>query len=249
MCSEVCPPRTSFSRDLEEESAHQAQPMMLDSGSDFEFSFDGGVRFESCQSSADELFADGMILPVFHRADHNALPVVAPRRASGSLPPLPVPDNPKKEVAVPKEESSGSSPDSEGAKPASRYFWGFKRIASLSNSDKKGLICPLPLLSRSNSTGSVPHPKRSLQKQPSVKMAKSSSFSASSSSSMSGYGHHQGMQKPPLSRKTSRGSSNNGAYRANPVLKVPSPYIIGTANLFGLGSFFCNGKDKKKIRR
>lgn len=243
MCSEICPRRTSFSGDLEEKES--AQPMIRDPGSDFEFSFDGSLESESCQSSADELFADGMILPIFHRAGN--LSAAAPRRAL--LPPLPIPENAKREPVSKEEEEEGpgSCPGSE-AKPGLRSLWGFKRSASLS-SDRKSLICSLPLLSRSNSTGSVPNPKRPLQKQPSVKVAKSSSFSSPTSSTpVSGHAHHLWNQKPPLSRKATSHGSSNGANRVSPVLNVPSPYIIGTTNLFGLSSFFCNGKDKK-IRR
>ncbi|KAK4767629.1 hypothetical protein SAY86_015379 [Trapa natans] len=246
MCSEICPQTPPFSGDLKEEEDDPAQPMICESaGSDFEFEFSfagGDLGSESFQSSADELFQDGMILPFFHRAAAN-LPVVGPRKAA--QPQLPVHEKPS-----PAAEESPEAP-----KSATRSIWGFRRSTSLGSDIRKGL---LPLLSRSNSTGSVPSQKRPLQKQPSVKMVKSSSLSSSSSSpssasnSLSGYGRHvrnPQSQRPPLSRTSSLGSSStNGVNRVGPVLNIPSPYIIGTTNLFGLSSFFSNGKDKKKIR-
>ncbi|KAK4773393.1 hypothetical protein SAY87_028412 [Trapa incisa] len=235
MCSEICPPGiTPFSSDREEKDPEQ--PMICElAGSDFEFSFvSGGLGKESCQSSADELFADGKILPFFHRASTNILDV-DPRRA-----PLP-------RLLVHEKPSLAAEESPEAEKPAPRSLWGFRRSASLRSNIRKGR---LPLLSRSNSTGSVPSQKRPLQKQPSVKMAKSPSLSSPSGSSLSSYGRHPQSQRPPLSRTTSLGSSStNGVNRVSPVLKVPSPYIMGSANLFGLSSFFSIGKDKKKIRR
>ncbi|KAK4749119.1 hypothetical protein SAY87_026568 [Trapa incisa] len=205
--------------------------------SGFEFNFDGGhhiLEFESRQSFADELFADGMILPIFHRPPNNPIsPPLNPRNRV-PLPPPPKPEKKAKRKPVLAQET--------GARPVSRSFCGF-----INGHNKKRLAAFFtlpPLLSRSNSTGSVPTPKPSLQKQASAKkMVKSSSFSASSStstSSMSGYDHrhhHRWNQKAPSSRKTS------------PVLNVPSPYIIAATNLFGLSSLLRNGKDKKKIRR
>lgn len=240
MCSEVCPyPRTPVSCDPGRDSAHR--PMTCDSGSDFEFKFDGSrLEFESSQSFADELFADGMILPIFHGADN--LSAITPRRIP--LPPPPNPENAKKEPVMP-----GLCSRPEARSVSRSYFWGSRRSASF-NTDKKRLIFfSLPLLSRSNSTGSVPSPKPALQKQASIKMMKSSSFSASSSSSSTSvYDRPQWNQKIPSPRKTRHGSWNR-AHRVSPILNVPSPYIIGAANLLGLSSFFCNGKDKKKIRR
>jgi hypothetical protein len=87
-------------------------------------------------------------------------------------------------------------------------------------------LCPLPpLLSRSNSTGSVVNSRQSSQKHASMK--------ASQSLASTGY------PKPPLEKGT-HGSYGNGV-RISPVLNVPS------VNLFGLGSIFSySGKDKNK---
>lgn len=53
-------------------------------------------------------------------------------------------------------------------------------------------------------------------------------------------------QKPPQKRNYGVGGYGNGV-RISPVLNVPPPFISkGTASLFGLGSLFGNGKDKKK---
>ncbi|KAK4799514.1 hypothetical protein SAY86_024879 [Trapa natans] len=206
--------------------------------SDFEFNLHGShLELESRQSFADELFADGMILPIFHMGAHNMISPINPTRISLPVPPIPGPPE---------------------TRPLPRSFWRFMRSGGSTTSDRKrqaSFLSLQPLLSRSNSADSVPTPKHSLQNQVSVKkMVKSSSFSASSSSSplsMSGYdGHHRWNRKTPiLPRKTNHLGPWNQVHKVSPVLNVPSAYIVAAANLFGLGSFFCSGKDKKKIRR
>ena len=134
---------------------------------------------------------------------------------------------------------------------SSKSSWGFKRSSSLNCENKGSLLCSLPFLLRSNSTGSVSNPKRSLFKdfnkqsskqQSSISMAKSASVSSSSSNS----NPYTVLQKPPL-KKNHGGSYNaNNGVRIIPVLNVPPPYISkGTAKFFGLGSFLHHGKDKK----
>ncbi|KAF8399103.1 hypothetical protein HHK36_014969 [Tetracentron sinense] len=234
-------PRISFSHDLCQKDVvpiehyhRRSDSSLLESSSDFDFCV--SKSFEQESSSADELFSDGKILPTQIRKK-----IAPPKQIHQSKPSPPPPPNPNPAPATEnaKKESSqeinGTSSESE-EKPQSKSFWGFKRSSSLNcgNGYKRSLICSLPLLSRSNSTGSAPTPKRS-QKHPSIVPSKSSSTSYSYPSS----------QKPPL-KKNYGGSYNNGV-RINPVLNVPPPYISkGTAYLFGLGSFFCNGKDKSK---
>lgn len=92
-------------------------------------------------------------------------------------------------------------------------------------------LCPLPLLSRSNSTGSAASQKQNSKKNhPSVAAPK---IPSQYSSTWGSY------QKPPL--KKSYGSyGNGGGVRVNPVLNVHS------GNLFGLGSIFGKEKSKRK---
>ncbi|CAI0400846.1 unnamed protein product [Linum tenue] len=239
MCSETAP-RFSFSRDPADDSesptAEQQQwrrdANLLDPDQPFEFSVSSNSGDQYSSSSADELFADGIILP-FHRRHPTSSATTfncsaAHRRAQSfdhpKLPPLaPLPPPSKKPAApAPQNQLQPSS--------SSKSFWGFKRSSSLNCDLKKTLICSLPpLLARSNSTGSVPPiPKKSIQK-PII-----SHKQPSSSNSSSGY-VYSFPQKPPLKR-------NPGTARISPVLNVP--ISKGTANLFGFGTMLM-GKEKK----
>ncbi|CAK7349706.1 unnamed protein product [Dovyalis caffra] len=248
MCSETSP-RISFSNDLVQENDREIEQLsrrdtaLLDSNSDFEFSICNSLGHES--SPADELFADGMILPVQIQGRITASKQIyrheSPRKAS--LPPLPCPSTNENSTKNSMRELMIVNSDLLEEKPQSKSFWGFKRSNSV-NCDIKRSLCSLPLLSRSNSTGSVPNAKRATlkdmhknnsQKQQSAAMAKSTS---SSPSSVSSYVYSL-PQKPPLKKSGSYG-------KISPILNVPPPYIYkGTANLFGLGSFLRNGKEKK----
>lgn len=201
--------------------------MLLEPCPDFEFNICSN-SFEQPSSSADELFANGMILPVQLIQDKQAVQKCE-TPALVSLPP------PPKLLSTPE--------DSNKEKSQSKSFWGFKRSSSLNCDIKKSLVFSLPLLSRSNSTGSVPNPKRSSSlkdKKPKL------SSSSSSSSCCSNCNAYQFSQKPPLKKNYHGNSYSNGGVRISPVLNVPPPYISkGTASLFGLGSFLRNGKDKK----
>ncbi|GMN56756.1 hypothetical protein TIFTF001_025872 [Ficus carica] len=258
MCSETSPPRLSFSNDLGQTEAmplqdhHRRDTSLLDLNCEFEFSISTCSEQES--SSADELFSHGVILPTQPRERVN-FPEKQTRQDNrqipslSSLPPLPsFRENSRREK--PKEITvSGSE-----TKPQSKsFFWGtFKRSSSLNCENKKGLLCSLPLLSRSNSTGSVPNHKRislkdanknsSSQKQPLISMTRSSSASSSYSSSVSN--PYSTSQKPPL--KKNHGASYANGVRIIPVINVPPPYIPkGTAKIFGFGSFLQQGKDRK----
>ncbi|KAK8714645.1 hypothetical protein V6N13_041996 [Hibiscus sabdariffa] len=115
--------------------------MLLDSCPDFEFDI---CCFEQQYSSADELFANGMILPkVVKKCE---VPLVV------SLPPRP---------KFSKVENSRREMEE---KPLSKSFWSFKRSSSLNCDKKKSLICSIQLLYRSNSSSSVPNPKHWLIK-------------------------------------------------------------------------------------
>ncbi|XP_011008311.1 PREDICTED: uncharacterized protein LOC105113718 [Populus euphratica] len=255
MCSETSP-RISFSNDLVQENDRETKQVsrrdttLLDSNSDFEFSICSNLGHESCP--ADDLFADGMILPVQIQERTTASKEIyrheSPRRAS--LPPLPCPPPNENLTKDSMRELMVVNSDQFEEKPQSKSFWRFKRSTSL-NYDIKRSICSLTLLSRSNSTGSVSNSKRTTlkdthksnsQKQQSTAMEKSAppppSSSSSSSSSVSSLVYSL-PQKPPLKK--------SGYYgKISPVLNIPPPYIYkGAANLFGLGSFLRNGKEKR----
>ncbi|XVF09571.1 hypothetical protein REPUB_Repub07fG0105800 [Reevesia pubescens] len=245
-------PRVSFSHDLGqadhlpiELDESRRDSILSESCSDFEFNICSS-RFDQESSSADELFANGMILPFRFQEKQVQKCELAALVSLPLRPKLSIPEDSKKESM---RQIMPVNADFE-EKPQSNSFWGFKRSSSLNCDIKKSLICSLPLLSRSNSTGSVPNPKRSSikdrnkhssQKLSSISTTKSSS---SSSSCCSSYNAYQFPQKPPL--KKNHGNSYGNGVRISPVLNVPPPYISkGTANLFGLGSFLRNGKDKK----
>lgn len=266
MCSEISsPPRVSFSYDLGPRDSTTGESIKAGSGSfclsdrnsDFEFSICQSFDYES--SSADELFANGMILPVqIQQRNNTATPNGTSKHEgealpSSLLPPIPCPpsDEIKKKASI--KEIAVPSLDLE-EKPVSKSFWLFRRSSSLNSEgvQKKSLICSFPLLSRSNSTGSAPNPKKATQKQPSIPLPKLSSLSSSSSpstSSSSSSNVNSRPQKPPLKKNHSHGTYYGHRFRISPVLNVPTPSISkGTANFLGLGSFLGSGKDKK-IRR
>ena len=257
MCSETSPPRLSFDLIPVQDHHHHQQPRrdasLLDMNCDFEFSISTCLEQES--SSADELFSHGVILPSQprDRVNTNFTSKQTQNRETpclNSLPPLPCSENSKKEKL---KENTVSISDHllEQIRPqsTSKSFWGtFKRSSSLNCENKRSLLCSLPLLSRSNSTGSVSSQKRttslkevnknnSSQKQPLISMLRSSSCSSSSSSSSISNPYTM-MQKPPL--KKGHGRSYGNGVRIIPVINVPPPYIPkGTAKLFGFG------KDRK----
>uniref|UniRef100_A0A2K1Y9B4 Uncharacterized protein n=1 Tax=Populus trichocarpa TaxID=3694 RepID=A0A2K1Y9B4_POPTR len=233
MCSETSP-RISFSNglghDREIEQVSRRDIKLLDSNSDFEFSICSSLGHES--SPADELFADGMILPVQIPERITASKQIhkyeSPRK--DSLPPLPFPSTNGNLTKDSMRELMVVNSNQLKEKPQSKSFWGFKRSSSL-NSDIKRSLCSLPLLSRSSSTGSVPYAKRTTLKD----MRKNNSQKQQSASSFV----YSLPQKPPLKKAGSYG-------KISPVFNLPPPYIYkGTANLFGLGSFLRNGKEKK----
>lgn len=260
LCSENCgvssmSPRISFSHDFSQSDVIPVEKHPLRSNSsglsssiDFNFCVQESLELES--SSADELFSHGVILPT--QIKKKGLSNVVMKQKSQQLaPPSQPPLPPSKAICEnapattrksSKKESHKDSKDlNEEAdeKHSSKSFWRFKRSSSCGSGYGRSL-CPLPLLSRSNSTGSsspsvkrIPlskeghHVKQNSQKR-------SSSISRSQSQSLASHNNHQ---KPPLKR--SHGSYTNGI-RVSPVLNVPS------ANLFGFGSIFSNNRDKSK---
>lgn len=244
--SSMMSPRISFSHDFSQSDVIPVEKHPLRSNSsglnssiDFDFCVLESLELES--SSADELFSDGVILPTQIKNSNNN---VLLKQKTQLAPPPPIPpqrqlppsqtvcENASSTIITKssKRESHKLS-DEVDEKQGSKSFWRFKRSSSCGSGYGRSL-CPLPLLSRSNSTGSSPlskeghHVKQNSQKR-------SSSTRSSSQSLASSHNH----QKPPLKR--SHGAYANGV-RVSPVLNVPS------ANLFGLGSIFSSNRDKSK---
>ncbi|XP_060194781.1 uncharacterized protein LOC132623983 [Lycium barbarum] len=130
--------------------------------------------------------------------------------------------------------------ESSDEKQNSKSFWRFNRSSSLNcGSGYARTLCPLPLLSRSNSTGSTPSVKRnsSTLSKDNLSHKHHSNSQRHFSKSMSSNGHN--CQKPPLKNKVPGNPYSNGV-KFSPVLNVPP------ANLFGLSSFFSSSKEKNK---
>lgn len=245
-------PRISFSHDLNQDDVlpvdhyrRRLDASLLDSTSDFDFCI--GDRFVQEPSTADELFSDGKILPVEIKkklVTMEQLRQVEPVRSHPRPPTTPPAVETAKKMRL-KELLSLGLDDEE--KPASKSFWQFRRSSSL-NCDtgrNRGLIRSLHFLSRSNSTGSVPNPKQTmLQKENQRQHSQKQPPARSPLSCSTTYYSFPSSHKPPP-RKNCR-SSGDGV-RISPVLNLPPPYISrATVSLFGFGSLFCNGKDKKK---
>ncbi|XP_016467870.2 uncharacterized protein LOC107790458 [Nicotiana tabacum] len=203
--------------------------------------------FDLESSSADELFFDGKILPIEIKRRISSAPLKKIEQRPIPPPPLPpcknssntntsnildngkISSNLKNENSI--ENKTGGVLESIDEKQSSKSFWRFKRSSSLNcGNGYARTLCPLPLLSRSNSTGSTPSVKRnssSSKDNLSHKQHSQRHFSKSVSSN--------NCQKPPLKKVP----YNNGV-KFSPVLNVPS------ASLFGLSSFFSSGKEKNK---
>ncbi|KAL2329508.1 hypothetical protein Fmac_017089 [Flemingia macrophylla] len=259
LCSENCgvssssvSPRISFSHDFSQSDIIPVEQLPFRSNSSglnnstIDFDFCVSESFELEASSADELFSQGRILPT--EVKRKSVPT---KQTSGQLAPkslLPPPHHaaattPKKKESPNKETKNLH--DEVYEKQSSKSFWSFKRSSSCGIGHTRS-FCPLPLLSRSNSTGSsTPSVKRnSISKEGvsannikpnSQKHSSSTRLTHSHSFVPNGY-HHQ---KPPLNYKNHHGSYGNSV-RVNPVLNVPP------ANLFGLASIFSNNRDKNK---
>ncbi|KAL8532001.1 hypothetical protein ACS0TY_008560 [Phlomoides rotata] len=232
-------PRISFSHDSSQNDGVPVE-QYIRSSSTSSIDFDFCVfreSFDHESSSADELFFDGKILPIeIKKRLAPARKVEEPPAPppSAQLPPQPPP--PKKQgkfTTTSTNETKNAIAESEEKQ---RSFWRFNRSSSLNCGSGYGrTLCPLPLLSRSNSTGSSASGKRSSasgnQKQSFLRH--NSSNTSQKQQPSSGYS-----SKPPL-KKNSNFSYNSGI-KFNPVLNVPP------ANLFGLASFFSGGKDRSK---
>ncbi|KAK7394161.1 hypothetical protein VNO78_14681 [Psophocarpus tetragonolobus] len=232
LCSHNCglsssvSPRISFSHDFSHSDVIPVEqlPFGFNSTTDFDFCVSVSESFELQSSSADELFSHGRILPTeVKKTSHEKQTSLPPPYAALST----------RKNFNPKQKTKSLN-DQVYEKQSSKSFWIFKRSTSCGNGPRR-TFCPLPLLSRSNSTGSsAPSVKRtSLSKDaPNIKPISHKHSSTHSFLPNSYY------QKPPLNHK------NHGSYanfvRVNPVLNVLP------ANLFGLASIFSNTRDKTK---
>lgn len=210
----VISPRISFSLDLSPNNVVPIEQYLRSNNSSIDFDF--CVFNESSgqdSSSADELFSDGKILPIQIKKPQLSPP---PPAKTATAPP------PPGKNTTPYLETRKPIPESEEKHRSKSSFWGFKRNTSLNGGSGHGRgLCPLPLLSRSQSTGSNTNVKRPSNMKQSL--VRSSSCS---------------QQKPPLKK------SNHASYcyevKIHPVLNVPP------ANLFGLASIFnYNGTNKR----
>ncbi|KAG5623620.1 hypothetical protein H5410_008838 [Solanum commersonii] len=213
LCSDDSSPRFSFSQDISQTDSVQI-PSTNSSSSTIDFDFCVFHQtFDLQSTSADELFLDGKILPIeMKRKKYPSISSTQQKFKSKHAD-----KNYNAYNASVKNESLSTD-----EKQSSKSFWRFKRSNSTSStSSYVRTLCPLPILSRSNSTGSAPNMKHKHH------------FHKSSSSASSSNGHYQ---KPPL-RKVP--GYINGI-KISPVLNVP------TANLFGLSSLFSSSKEKNK---
>ncbi|KAI4352211.1 hypothetical protein L6164_006484 [Bauhinia variegata] len=245
-CGVPMSPRISFSHDFSqldvipvEQQSFRSNSSGLNSSMDFDFC----VResFEQESSSADELFSDGRLLPIEMKKKKKKNAPLKQKDRSAPQPPLPpqhavrenalINKNTKKEITKESKLVNEETYD----KQSSKSFWRFRRSSSCGSGYGRSL-CPLPLLSRSNSTGSTPSVKRvPLSKEgPNIKQSSQKHGSSRSSNTY----NTNSYQKPPL-KKSHRSYYGNGV-QVNPILNVPS------ANLFGFGSIFSNNRDKTK---
>ncbi|CAL0320795.1 unnamed protein product [Lupinus luteus] len=221
-------PRISFSYDLNNTDndlvpiEDRSTLCLLNSSSDFVFCITNGLSQKL--SSADELFSDGKIVPMEIKRDINS-PDSSHKHQQPYLPSSQTSTTKCTEKKRLKEFLSSSSDEAENEteKPLLKYFWQFKRSSSLNIDTNRAnsFIRSIQFLSRSNSTGSAPNPKKTEVTGETQKQRSSS-------------------------LKKNCGSSGNGV-RISPVLNLPQAYIPkATARLFGLGSLLCNGMVKKK---
>ncbi|KAE8684691.1 hypothetical protein F3Y22_tig00111105pilonHSYRG00225 [Hibiscus syriacus] len=220
-------PRISFSLDLchfdevpvDQRPLRSSKPSSLNSSIDFDFCVGESLGQQLPSSSADELFSGGKILPTDIKK--NNIPSKQTDHQS-PLPPFPPPPHDDVDITSTKESRKEDYQKQSSSKSSS--FWGFKRSRSFTCGSGYGRsLCSLPLLSRSNSTGSKPNPKHPSNNPKQINPHKSTSTN---------------YQKPPL-KKTSGAHKPYGVHVNPVVLNVPS------ANLFGLSSIFFNGKAKK----
>ncbi|KAF5750157.1 hypothetical protein HS088_TW03G00489 [Tripterygium wilfordii] len=233
-------PRISFSHDLSQfeivpiEQRHPYRSNSPSNSIDFDFRVRRSSDHEYSSSSADELFSEGKILPTQIKKKNKNFP---PNQKN----PSPSPPGTDSQIKIENSDKLDNGEEAEQNKASnSKSFWKFKKSRSVNCGSGYGRgFCPLPLLSRSNSTGSAPN---SVKRPPLIsKDAQKQSTQRNSSSSFSS--PIISSQKPPLRKSSYVSSYGNNGVRVNPVLNVSS------GNLFGLGSMFFHGSKEKSKKK
>lgn len=236
-------PRLSFSHDLSERNLNESQEvgvarvdmsLLSDQNCDFNFCVTASAISEPESSPADELFFNGVIIPIQMKEKLNSI--------NGC-------------VRKKDEEITATTTATlvRQEKTQSKSFWRFRRSSSL-NCDNYGnkrssSLWSLPLLLRSKSTGSSSH---EIVKQNQRNSGSSNGKLLSNSNQIQSVRFSASpCQKPPLRKSGSGGGSQvNGGVRNSAALNVPPPYITkGTSDLLGFGSFFCSGSREKKSKK
>ncbi|KAK1357497.1 Nucleoporin like [Heracleum sosnowskyi] len=254
----IMSPRISFSHDISPSDiinfpVEQSLLRSIPSSSP-EFDFCNHHSFNQHSVSAEDIFHDGKLLPTDKpkpKSKPQQPPAPVPPSLNHSHPPELKPDKKSLESQRSNDTPGCCDHQSEDQKKKSKSFWQFKRSSSLNSGNSYARsLCPIPLLSRSNSAGSATTSKRSSSSKESHNLNKQhaqKSSSVSTSTKQSQLSSSNSYQKPPLKKNgyggnTSYGSSSShgNGVRINPVLNVPS------ANLFGLGSIFSTSSNKQE---
>ncbi|CAN4124830.1 unnamed protein product [Withania somnifera] len=267
IASLVASPRISFSHDdgipMECQSHYRSDAFLLESSSTIDFDF--CVTDKQLISSADELFSNGKILPFEVKKPTPFEELQKKPVAEDGMGSTKNKKSLKEFLSTDLDDDEEEEEQQQTEKlPQAKPFWQFRRSSSLNYKNNQNNRF-LHFLTRSNSTGSAPtqkspklYQKQSSQREKIKVLRKSSSLSSSSTSSSSSSSFTSFNQSHPLhSSSSKKGPSHplkksysrsygNGVH-VTPVLNIPHAYISkGTICLFGLGSFFCNGKSKKK---
>lgn len=256
-------PRISFSYDFLQSDVVPIEQRPLrsnSSGLNSSLDFDFCVResFNQESSSADELFSEGKILPtdqIKKKTSSSTTATTTNSNHASVVEPIKLVSD-DQEVAQAQDDqtfpqSQGIRDETNnkgGLKSESKSFWRFKRSSSCGSGYGRTL-CPLPLLSRSNSTGSADESKPINISRNTVNKASKQNYSQKYSASTKIPSHHSQLsqssapncsyQRPPLKRGHIHGGYGNGV-SINPVLNVPP------SNLFAIFSNGKNNKSKKK---
>ncbi|CAJ2676136.1 unnamed protein product [Trifolium pratense] len=220
MCSEISSPRFYFSNDVST-MKNSRETLLLESNPDFEFITSTSIEFET--SSADELFSNGVILPLQIQDNKKNITTSYKEQSppyTNLRPPRPFSTKTKKENIIREVQETNNTETSS--------FWGSKRSRSLNCETNKIFVSSSTPLPRSHSTGSAPNLKRT-----------------SSNRQQSSYSTLNNLY--PM-QKSSSGKSYGNGFRISPVLNVPTNcFSKGGLSFFGFGSFLRVGKAKKKM--
>ncbi|KAI9085666.1 hypothetical protein K1719_032509 [Acacia pycnantha] len=247
-------PRISFSYDFCHSNAIPVEQHQYRSNSSglnnpsFEFDFCVRENFDQESSSADELFSYGILLPSEIKKNKNKN--FPPKQIDHQflLPPLhkslrteAIQENASTTMKVSKPERIKEEADVEKQGHNHKSFWRFKSKSCGTGYGRS--LCPLPILSRSFSSGSSTSPSTSSSVKKNMSVSKegknyynnnTQKSHVSARSSSSSMGHSNSYLKFPLKKSQAYGND------IPVILNVPS------ANLFGFGSIFSRSKHKTK---